>query len=98
MWLYAYHFRIKRTIHADVDGLIGSRVLVNWSKRTLFNISLWRSLTSIYSLGESSEHIAAVHDLERSGIRTRCGVYEYEGHWAFVMFGSTSPSGSPLEE
>ena len=93
-----HHRRLKRIVARKAVGLLGTTLVVHWRQRRVFNISLWRNLDAIYDMGNVEEHVAASRLPSRLGVRTRCGVFAYEGDWHVVMFGEGWSQKDPLLE
>jgi hypothetical protein len=90
--LVLLHWRIKRAVHRHGKGLIGSRVVILWRRRTMLSVSLWPDLDSVYSMGGVPRHVEAARLPRRMGIRTTCGIYCFAGDWRRVMFrGDVTP-------
>jgi len=69
---------------------------VLWRRRTLFSITLWRNLDSIYTIGSVPRHTAATRLPRRFGVSTSSGVFTFTGDARRVLFGSPVESRSPL--
>lgn len=95
-WLLAMHARVKRDVRRHGNGLVGVKMLIDWRRRTLYSISLWRDLDSVYSMGNVPRHVTAARVPRVLGVETTCGVFCYVGDWRRVMFRSPSPPVSPL--
>jgi hypothetical protein len=94
--LILLHWRIKRAVHRDGQGLIGSRMVIEWRRRTMLSVSLWPDLVSVYSMGDVSRHVEGARVPGRLGVRTTCGIYCFAGDWRRVMFRSEVTPQSPL--
>jgi hypothetical protein len=90
------HLRVKRHVHRLGDGLIGSRVIVDWRRRVMLSVSLWPNIESVYSMGNVPRHVEAARVPGHLGIRTTCGVFCFAGDWRRVMFGSPVESHTPF--
>lgn len=90
------HVRLKIDVRRHADGFVGVKPLINWRRRTLLSISLWKDFDSIYSMGQVSRHVAATRLPRGFGVDTTCGVFSFVGDWRRVMFGSPSQPRSPL--
>ncbi|MEU4645722.1 hypothetical protein [Micromonospora sp. NPDC023814] len=86
------HIRVKRDVRRYATGFIGIKLLVEWRQRTVWSISLWRDLDSVYSMGSVSRHVAASRVPAKLGVRTSCDIFCHVGEWTRVMFGN--PAGS----
>jgi len=95
-FMVALHIRVKRAVRIQAPGLIASKALVDWRRRTLMSISLWKDLDSIYSMGSVPRHIEATRIARRIGVRTACGVFCFAGDWKRVMFRAGDGHDSPL--
>ncbi|MEN3609905.1 hypothetical protein AAH979_10180 [Plantactinospora sp. ZYX-F-223] len=95
--LLVLHHRVKRDVARLGEGLIGSRVVVDWRRRVALSVSLWPDIGSVYSMGGVPRHVAAARLPGRLGIRTTCGVFCFAGDWRRVMFHSPVPARSPFE-
>jgi hypothetical protein len=95
-FMVALHIRVKRAVRIQARGLIASKALVDWRRRTLLSISLWNDLDSIYSMGSVTRHIEATRIARRIGVRTACGVFCFAGDWKRVMFRAGDDHDSPL--
>lgn len=84
----ALHLRTKSDVRRRATGFLGAKLLVDWRRRTVLNISLWQDLDSIYSMGDVPRHVAAAHLPHRLGVATTCGIFCFVGDWRRVMFGS----------
>jgi hypothetical protein len=94
--MLALHTRVKRDVRRQGDGLIGSRVIVDWHRRVMLSVSLWPDIASVYSMGNVPRHVEAARVPGRLGIRTTSGVFCFAGDWRRVMFGSPMPPRTPL--
>ena len=90
------HLWLKRFVRRAVGGLLGVAQLTNLQHRTVWSVSLWDDLGSIYSMGNCPPHIRAARLPHRLGIKTTCGVFTLTGDWRQVMFGSQVVTHSPL--
>jgi hypothetical protein len=90
------HVRLKRDVRRSATGYLGGSVLRDWRRRTVLNVSLWRDLDSVYSMGKVPRHVQAARVPAKLGVITSCGVFCYVGEWTRVMFGSPVWSTSPL--
>lgn len=97
LYLVLRHSATKRAVRRSAKGYVGSRAIVDWRQRTLMSVSLWRSVASIFSMGEVQEHVVAARLPRRLGIATTCGIYTFAGDWRTVMFGTVTEAHSPLE-
>jgi hypothetical protein len=91
------HVRVKRDVARRGQGLIGSRVFVDWRHRVMLSVSLWHDIDSVYSMGSVPRHVEAARLPGRLGIRTACGVFCFAGDWRRVMFHSPTPARTPFE-
>ena len=96
--LLLLHGRIKRQVARRADGYLGAVMLREWRARTVFSVSLWRDLDSVYAMGEVPRHVHASRLPARLRIRTRAGVFSYTGDWRRVMFDAGGASRSPLAD
>jgi hypothetical protein len=96
LWILAMHVRVKIDVRRQSSGLVGVKALVDWRGRTVYSISLWRDLDSVYSMGNVPRHVSAARVPRVMGVETTCGVFCYVGDWRRVMFRSPSPPRSPL--
>ncbi len=94
--LLVLHVRIKRDVRRYGRGLIGSRAVVDWRRRTMWSVSLWPDLDSVYSMGSVPRHVIGSRVPRRLGVATSCGVFCFAGDWRRVMFRSPAPPRSPL--
>lgn len=94
--LIALHVRLKHHVRRRARGLIGSKALVDWRRRTLLSISLWEDLDSVYSMGGVPQHVMAARLPHRLNVATTCGVYCFAGDWRQVMFRTPCDAHSPL--
>jgi hypothetical protein len=90
------HGRLKRDVRQAAPGFIAIRTVIDWRRRTMLSISLWRDLDSIYAMGNVPGHVAAARLPQRLGIATTCGIYSLVGDWKRVMFHSDIATRSPL--
>jgi hypothetical protein len=90
------HHRMKRDIRKAAPGYIGAKVVVNWSARTMLNISLWDDTDSLHAMGRVPRHVDATRVPSKLGVRTAGAVYENAGDWRTVMFDIECPNVSPL--
>jgi hypothetical protein len=90
------HARLKLDVRRQARGFVGIRLLVDWRRRTILSISLWRDLESVYSMGDVPRHVAATRLPRGLGVDTTCGVFCFIGDWRRVMFRGPSTAGSPL--
>ena len=96
LYMILLHLRIKRDVRRAGNGLIGSRVVVDWRRRVMLSISLWPDIDSVYSMGSVPRHVTAARIPGRLGIRTTCGVFCFAGDWRRVMFGSPTEPRTPF--
>jgi hypothetical protein len=96
LYLLLLHARVRRDASRQASGLIASRAAVLWRRRTLFSITLWRNLDSIYTIGSVPRHTAATRLPRRFGVSTSSGVFTFTGDARRVLFGSPVESRSPL--
>jgi len=90
------HGALKRHVRRKADGFIAVRTVVDWRRRTMLSISLWRSLDSIYAMGNVRQHVAAARLPRLLGVATTCGIYYLVGDWRRVMFRGAATTRSPL--
>ncbi len=90
------HLRIKRDVGRLGEGLIGSRVVIDWRRRVVLSISLWPDIDSVYSMGNVPRHVRAARVPGKLGIETTCGVFCFAGDWRRVMFQSPVEARSPF--
>jgi hypothetical protein len=90
VFILALHYRVKPQVRRRADGYVGGKTIVLWRQRTVFSISLWRDLSSIYQMGNISRHILASRVPRQLGVATVCGIYAYNGDWKYLMFGTPS--------
>jgi hypothetical protein len=96
VYLLALHVRIKRDVRRHVPGLIASRAVVLWRRRTMLSISLWPDLDSVYDMGSVPRHVTGSRIPGPLGVATSSGVFTFAGDWRRVMFGSPAAPRSPL--
>lgn len=84
----ALHLRTKGDVQRQATGFLGAKFLVDWRRRTVLNISLWRDLDSVRSMGQVPRHVAAAHLPPRLGVDTTGGVFCFVGDWRRAMFNS----------
>jgi len=94
--ILAKHFRLKKEIRRVAEGYLGGTVIVQWKRRTLLSLSLWRDLDSIYDMGRSNGHIKASRVPARLGVVTTGGIYAFSGDWRQIMFGVPVDAREPL--
>jgi hypothetical protein len=97
LMLLVLHHRVKRAVRRQAHGFLGVRMLIDWRRRSLLSISLWKDLDSVYSMGEVPRHVLATRVPDRLGVVTASGVYCFVGDWRRVMFGSECTARSPLQ-
>lgn len=90
------HARLKSEVRRNAGGFIGVKLLVDFCRRTVLSISLWKDLDSIYSMGQVPGHIEATRIPRGLGVDTTCGVFCFVGDWRRVMFGGAGRQRSPL--
>jgi hypothetical protein len=90
------HGRVRRDALRQTSGLVVSKAAVDWRQRTLFSITLWRDLDSVYTIGSVRRHTAATRLPRRFGVSTTSGVFTFTGDARRVLFGSPVQSRSPL--
>jgi hypothetical protein len=95
--LVALHYRVKRAVRREARGFLGVRMLIDWRRRSMLSISVWRDLDSVYSMGEVRTHILATRVPDRLGVATASGVFCFVGDWRRVMFASDCAPRSPLK-
>ncbi len=95
--LLVVHVAVKREARRRCEGLLSSRAVVNWRRRSLLSISLWRQRDDIFGMGEVHRHIFAARLPHQLAIVTECGVYSYAGDWRAVMFGWDVHRPAPLD-
>lgn len=91
-----FHVRLKLDVRRQARGFVGVKMLIDWRRRTLLSISLWKDLDSVYSMGSVPRHVAAARIPMGLGIETTCGVFCFVGDWRRVMFQSPVQPRSPL--
>ncbi|MES9542602.1 hypothetical protein [Actinomadura sp. NPDC000600] len=94
--LIVLHVRVKRQVRRHARGLVASRAVVQWRRRTLLSVSLWEDLQSIYSMGNVTAHVGAAGVPHALGVRTAAGVFCFAGDWRRVLFQSPLEPRSPL--
>jgi hypothetical protein len=95
--LLGLHVLLARKVRQQAPAVIAVRAHVDWRRRQLLSISLWRSIDDIYTMGNVSAHVQAARLPGRLGVQTSCGVFTYVGDWQRVMFGAVdSKKSSPL--
>jgi hypothetical protein len=94
--IIALHLRVKRDVRRNARGFLGIRLLIDWRRRTILSISLWRDLASVYAMGNVRRHVEAARLPGVLGATTTCGVFCFAGDWRRVMFGSEVDARSPL--
>jgi len=94
--IIALHLRVKRDVRRHARGFLGIRLLIDWRRRTILSISLWRDLASVYSMGDVPRHVEAARLPGQLGAATSCGVFCFAGDWRRVMFGGQVEVRSPL--
>lgn len=90
------HAALKRDVRRTAPGLIAVRAVIDWRRRTMLSISLWKSLDSIYAMGNVPRHVSAARVPSAIGVATTCGIYYLAGDWRRVMFDSPTDTRSPL--
>ncbi len=90
------HASLKRDVRRTAPGLIAVRTVLDWRRRTMLSISLWKDLDSIYAMGSVSRHVSAARVPAALGVATTCGIYYLAGDWRRVMFGAVAETRSPL--
>lgn len=95
-WILAMHARVKIDVRRQSTGFVGVKALIDWRRRTVYSITLWRDLDSVYSMGNVPRHVSAARVPRVMGVETTCGIFCYVGDWRRVMFRSPSPPRSPL--
>jgi hypothetical protein len=96
LMILALHRRVKRDVRRNAPGFLGIRLLVDWRRRTILSISLWKDLSSVYAMGNVRRHVEASRLPAVLGATTTCGVFCFVGDWRRVMFGSVVEARSPL--
>ncbi|MQA86075.1 MAG: hypothetical protein GEV03_15955 [Streptosporangiales bacterium] len=91
------HARLKIEVRRKAGGFVGVKLLIDFRRRTVLSISLWKDLDSVYSMGQVPGHIEATRIPRGFGINTNCGVFCFVGDWRRVMFGSPVRQRSPLQ-
>ncbi|SCE78781.1 hypothetical protein GA0074695_1116 [Micromonospora viridifaciens] len=89
------HIRVKRDVRRHASGFLGIKLLVEWRQRTVWSISLWRDLDSVYSMGAVSRHVAASRVPAKLGVSTSCDIFCHVGEWTRVMFGGAERRSGP---
>jgi hypothetical protein len=92
----ALHARVKRDVRRQASGFVGIKLLVDWRRRTILSISLWKDLESVYSMGNVPRHVSAARVPGGLGVQTTCGVFCFVGDWREVMFRGACIRRSPL--
>ncbi|MFJ8544424.1 hypothetical protein ACIRFH_20795 [Streptomyces sp. NPDC093586] len=92
------HMRIKREVRRVAPGFVGAAPVVLWKDRTVLSVTLWRTLESMYAMGEAQSHIRASRVPSKLGIRTTSGLFPYRGDWKNVLFEATVADIDPLHE
>ena len=78
--------RGTRAITRVASGMTFSTTTVSWRYRRVVSVSGWEATESVYSLGWSRRHTAAVRwAIRRDGIRTRSVLFESAGDWRHVL-------------
>ncbi|MEU8124206.1 hypothetical protein AB0C21_36305 [Spirillospora sp. NPDC049024] len=90
------HRRMAREVRRHATGFLGSSLLVGWRTRTLLNVSLWRDMDGVHSMGRVRRHVDATRVPSRLGVATSGGIYSFTGDWKQVMFGIDSEGVSPV--
>jgi hypothetical protein len=91
------HRRVKRGVRRHARGYVGVKLLVDWRRKVVLSVSVWKDIESVYSMGRVDRHITATRIPARIGVRTASGIYCYVGDWRRVMFRSEVYGGSPLQ-
>jgi hypothetical protein len=94
--IWVMHLRLKRAVRARTTGFVDAKALVLWRQRTLLNISLWRDVPSIATMGRVPGHVNAARLPSRLGVATAGCVYPSAGDWREVLFGIDVATRSPL--
>jgi hypothetical protein len=81
------HSVMKRRVRQQIPQLVGASVVINWKLRYMYSVSIWPDRHTIERMGSVPAHVQAAHTIERFGIETRCGVFQYMGDWREVLFG-----------
>lgn len=90
------HANLKRDVRRTAAGFIAVRTVIDWRRRTMLSISLWKSLDSIYAMGNVPRHVSAVRLPSQLRVATTCGIYYLVGDWRRVMFRGAAVTRSPL--
>ncbi|MEU2615150.1 hypothetical protein ABZ570_26760 [Micromonospora sp. NPDC007271] len=96
--IWKLHHQLKRRVYQKAADFLGVHLILDWPNRTVRSISLWRRVHGIYDMGEVPEHVEATRIPAQHGIRTRCGVFSYDGDWLAVLFGARDVRPSPLSD
>lgn len=94
--LLVLHKRMERDVRRHATGFLGTSLLVRWRTRTLLNVSLWRDMESLHSMGRVRRHVDATRIPSRLGVATSGGVYAFAGDWRRVMFGLDADGVPPV--
>jgi hypothetical protein len=94
--LMVLHRRLERDVRRHATGFLGMSLLVGWRTRTLLNISLWRDMDAVHSMGGVRRHVDATRVPSRLGVTTSGGIYAFAGDWKRVMFGIDCADHSPV--
>ncbi|MFJ6854158.1 hypothetical protein ACIQM3_27180 [Streptomyces sp. NPDC091271] len=92
------HARIKREVRRIAPEFVGAAPVVLWRHRTILSVTLWRTLESMYAMGEAQSHILAARVPHKLGIRTTSGLFPYGGDWKNLLFEATVTDVDPLHE
>ncbi|MFE3905965.1 hypothetical protein ACFXPY_38340 [Streptomyces sp. NPDC059153] len=92
------HMRIKREVRRVAPGFVGAAPVVLWKHRTILSVTLWRTLESMYAMGEVQSHILASRVPHKLGIRTTSGLFPYGGDWKNLLFEAAVTDVDPLHE
>jgi len=91
------HKRIKREVRRVAEGFVGAAPVVLWKDRTILSVTLWRTLESMYAMGEVQSHILASRLPHKLGIRTASGLFPFAGDWKNLLFQATVVDIDPLQ-
>jgi hypothetical protein len=94
--LVLLHKRMAREVRRHATGFLGSSLMVGWRTRTLLNVSLWRDMDGVHSMGRVRRHVDATRVPSRLGVATSGGIYSFTGDWKRVMFGIDGAGASPV--
>jgi hypothetical protein len=81
------HVRLARDVRREATGFLGATRMIAWRRRTLLNISLWRDMEGVRSMGRVQRHVNATRVPSTLGVATYGDIYSFDGDWKRVLFG-----------